>query len=80
MQPRRIPPTIVGFISAPTSPLSLYRTYSGVMITHSEDSHPLLKAKSDRFKSLNQSALKSQKGPISKAIAMMIGINNVLLN
>ena len=77
MQPSRMPATIDGFNSAPISPRSLYRTYLGAIMTHTEESQPFVNANKERFKSLNQSALNSHCGPTSKAIAMMIGTNTV---
>ena len=56
--PNRIPPTITGLIKAPISPRSPYRTYSGVIITHSEVIQPFEKAKRNMFVTLNQSVLK----------------------
>ena len=79
MVPKRIPPTMTGFIKAPTSPLSLYRTYSGVFMTHKDDSHPLLKENRDIFIILNQSGENISFGPpTSKAVSRKIAINIVL--
>lgn len=76
--PARMPPTIAGFISAPTSPLSDCCTYSGAFIAHKDVCQPFEKAKRARLVSLNQSDKKSQSGPTSKAIRMNMTIKKTL--
>ena len=59
---------MIGLIKLPMSPLWFYGTQSGVIITHSDDTNPLVTANTNRLRNLNQSERKSHDGPISKAV------------
>lgn len=78
MHPSRIPARRTGLTRDPISPLSLSLTHIGAFIMQRDESQPLVKAKSDMFKILNQSDMNSQDGPTSKAVSRKVSAKMIL--
>ena len=78
MHPSRIPARITVMTRDPILPLSLSLTHIGAFIMQRDESQPLVKAKSDMFKILNQSDVNSQDGPTSKAVSRKVSVKMIL--